>query len=155
MLIGPLFVQERYERLAKPQPGPSSTTNGLGSSNEQWTSDLAAHSKHTTTALEIYSLLSDHDKAIPLPYDAERGVNETLEKSLTGGRAEGLISLADKWSLNDDELRDGPGGYEEKVKELSVLVTLVACASSRWGKKARVEFFTVSKESPSCDGSFV
>ena len=84
----------------------------------------------------------------PLPYDTQRGVNDTLQQSLQGGRAEALLDLAHKWSLTDEELRDGPGGYELKVGELGVLCTLLACGSSRWGKKPRVEFFTVSCNYP-------
>ena len=149
-LIGPLFSFERYERFISPHlPSGNghSDTDDHSTPADQWSTITTTNSARVEiglTALEIYSLFMTDTGSAPLPYDSERGVDDTLEQSLLDGRAEALLKLADKWSLTDQELRDGPGGYEVKVGELGVLCTLLACGSSRWGKKPRVEFFAVS-----------
>jgi len=54
-----------------------------------------------------------------------------------------LHALVKEWSLSDEELGDGIGGWEKKVEEVAILVTLLACGSGRKGKAPRVDFFLV------------
>ena len=70
-------------------------------------------------------------------------INDRLKAAQKNGRAEKLLELAGEWSLSDGELGDGEGGWERKVEELAVLVTLMACATGRQGHPPKVDFFLV------------
>jgi len=69
-------------------------------------------------------------------------INDRLVATGENGH-DALHALAKEWSLSDEELKDGNGGWEQKVEEVGVLATLLACGSGRKGKAPRVDFFLV------------
>lgn len=71
-------------------------------------------------------------------------INDRIVQAGQGERGEALHQLAKQWSLSDEELKDGSGGWERKVEELDVLASLLACGTGRNGQKPRVDFFLVS-----------
>jgi hypothetical protein len=84
----------------------------------------------------------DSDKFKPVPYDKDMMIVDRLV--ISGKEShDALHSLAKEWSLSDEELGDGVGGWEKKVEEVAILVTLLACGSGRKGKAPRVDFFLV------------
>ena len=104
---------------------------------------LPEGSLHGPSLLEVYaSFLADDDLAPP-PYDPDMMINDRLTSAVEGDRGDKLVRLAQKWSLTDQELGDGPAGWERKLEEMGVLVTLVACASQRKGHGPKIDFFLV------------
>lgn len=75
-------------------------------------------------------------------------VNDQLKSSVEGPKASELRALVDRWSLSDEEVADGPDGWQKKYEEITVFVTLLACATGRKGKEIRVDFFLVSHSCP-------
>lgn len=63
--------------------------------------------------------------------------------STEGNKGSILREMASDWSLTDEELGEGPEGWEAKVGELGVFNTLIACATGREGKETRIDFFLV------------
>lgn len=83
------------------------------------------------------------DTFAPVPYDKDMMINDRLVATGEGAH-DPLHKLAKEWSLSDDELKDGNGGWELKVEEISILATLLACGSGRKGEEPKVDFFLVS-----------
>lgn len=71
-------------------------------------------------------------------------VNDQLKSSVEGPKAAELRGMVGRWSLSDEEVADGPEGWQKKFNEIAVFVTLLACATGRKGKDIRVDFFLVS-----------
>ncbi|AFR92180.2 hypothetical protein CNAG_07308 [Cryptococcus neoformans var. grubii H99] len=91
--------------------------------------------------LSIYTSLLSSPTLKPQPYDPESMVNDQLKSSVDGPKASELRALVDRWSLSDEEVADGPDGWQKKFEEITVFVTLLACATGRKGKEIRVDFF--------------
>ncbi|WVQ99214.1 hypothetical protein IAU59_006346 [Kwoniella sp. CBS 9459] len=91
--------------------------------------------------LEIYSIMLSSVKFTPAPYDKDSTINDKLKLASRDGKAEALRKLVDEWSLTDEELADGRGGWERKFEEVAIFVTLIACATGREGHPPRVDFF--------------
>ena len=98
--------------------------------------------------LEIYGLFVSDPQLKPVDYISDTTTDNRLTAAQKEGRAEKLLELAGEWSLSDSELGDGEGGWERKVEELSVLVTLMACATGRQGHAPKVDFFLVRTRFP-------
>jgi hypothetical protein len=79
-----------------------------------------------------------------VPYDKDMMI---VDRLVISGREshDALHALSKEWSLSDEELRDGVGGWERKVEEIAILVTLLACGSGRKGRPPRVDFFLVRR----------
>jgi len=93
--------------------------------------------------LEVYAEFLADPTLSPPPYDPDMMINDRLNSAVQGNHAGNLVALVHKWSLSDDELFDGPGGWERKLEEIAVLVTLIACASQKTGQSPKVDFFLV------------
>jgi len=86
------------------------------------------------------------DKFNPVPYDKDMMIVDRLV--ISGKEShDALHALVKEWSLSDEELGDSGGGWERKVEEVAILVTLLACGSGRKGQAPRVDFFLVSSHS--------
>lgn len=110
---------------------------------EQWTVDYPARQPRSgKSLLQIYAEVLGSATLRPVPFDKEMMIVDRLVKTGEEDRNE-LHRLAKEWSLSDEELRDGVGGWEMKVEEIAILVTLLACGSGRKGKAPRVDFFLV------------
>lgn len=93
--------------------------------------------------LEVYADFANDTELVPPAYDPDMMINDRLIAGLTDGRAEKLVNLVSEWSLTDEELADGPLGWEKQLQEVGVLVTLLACATGRKGQSPRIDFFMV------------
>ncbi|KAL0250754.1 hypothetical protein I308_102970 [Cryptococcus tetragattii IND107] len=91
--------------------------------------------------LSIYTSILSSPTLKPQPYDPESMVNDQLKSSVEGPKAAELRGMVDRWSLSDEEVADGPEGWQMKFNEIAVFVTLLACATGRKGKEIRVDFF--------------
>lgn len=136
-----LFPSSWPEEELKPQ-----STSMPKVKADTWRSPtLPEGSLHGPGLLEVYAeFLSDTDISPP-PYDPDMMINDRLESAVHGDHGDKLVALVQKWSLTDQELADGPGGWERKLEELGVLVTLLACASQRDGHAPKVDFFLVRR----------
>lgn len=94
--------------------------------------------------LSIYTSILSSPTLKPQPYDPESMVNDQLKSSVEGPKAAELRGMVGRWSLSDEEVADGPEGWQKKFNEIAVFVTLLACATGRKGKEIRVDFFLVS-----------
>jgi len=110
---------------------------------EQWTVEYPARQPRAgKSLLQIYAEVLQSDTIKPVPYDKNMMINDRLVATGENGH-DALHALAKEWSLSDEELKDGNGGWEQKVEEVGVLATLLACGSGRKGKAPRVDFFLV------------
>jgi len=110
---------------------------------EQWsTSYPPRQTRSGKSLLQIYAEVLDQDEFKPVPYDKNMMIGDRL---VTAGKEshDALHKIAKEWSLSDEELGVGIGGWEKKVEEIAILVTLLACGSGRKGKAPRVDFFMV------------
>lgn len=98
--------------------------------------------------LSIYTSLISSPILTPQPYDPKSMVNDQLKSSVNGPKAQELRAIVDRWSLSDEEVADGPNGWQKKFEEIAVFATLLACATGRKGKEIRVDFFLVSHSLP-------
>ena len=114
---------------------------------KQWTVSYPARQPRSgKSLLEIYAEVLSSDKFNPVPYDKDMMIVDRLV--ISGKEShDALHALVKEWSLSDEELGDGIGGWERKVEEVAILVTLLACGSGRKGKAPRVDFFLVSSHS--------
>lgn len=94
-----------------------------------------------TSLLEIYTSLCESPAADPGPYDPDALINARMRTALQGGRAEELQRLAGMWRL--DETMD-EAEWQDKIGEMGVLATLLACATDPPGAGVKVDFFLVS-----------
>lgn len=95
----------------------------------------------SSTALSLYTELCESPAADPGPYDPDALINARMRTALKDGRAEELQRIAGKWRLDE---RMTEQEWEEKVGELGVLGTLLACATDPPGDEVKVDFFLVS-----------
>lgn len=93
-----------------------------------------------TSLLEIYTSLCESPVADPGPYDPDALINARMRTALQGGRAEELQRLAGMWRL--DETMD-EAEWQDKIGEMGVLATLLACATDPPGADVKVDFFLV------------
>lgn len=120
----------------------------------QWTVDYPSRQPRSgKSLLQIYAEVLSSEALKPVPYDEKMMINDRIVHAGEGERGEALHTLARQWSLSDEELKDGPGGWESKVEELAILATLLACGSGRKGQKPRVDFFLVSHSAHSGSAS--
>jgi len=110
---------------------------------EQWqTSYPRRQPRSGKSLLQIYAEVLDQDEFKPVKYDKDMMIVDRLV--ISGKEShDALHALVKEWSLSDEELGDGIGGWEKKVEEVAILVTLLACGSGRKGKAPRVDFFLV------------
>lgn len=96
------------------------------------------------TLLELYAKIQTHPELPPIPYNPDSLMRDRMLGAVEGEKGKILWRLMDRWSLNDEELKDGPGGWEVKVGELALLNTLLACGTGREGTELKIDFFLVS-----------
>lgn len=112
-----------------------------------WTVDYPPRKPRSgKSLLQIYADVLASDTLKPVPFDKNMMINDRTIKAGEGSKGEALHVLSKQWSLGDEELEDGAGGWERKVEELNILATLLACGSGRKGKAPRVDFFLVSPD---------
>lgn len=115
----------------------------------QWTADYPSRQPRSgKSLLQIYAEVLASDTLQPVPFDDQMMINDRIIAAGEGERGEALHKLAKDWSLSDEELKDGPGGWERKVEELNVLASLLACGTGKKGKSPRVDFFLVCPSDP-------
>lgn len=114
---------------------------------EQWSTSYPTRQPRSgKSLLQIYAEVLESDKYKPVKYDKDMMIVDRLV--ISGKEShDALHTLAKEWSLSDEELRDGVGGWEKKIEEVAILVTLLACGSGRSGHKPRIDFFLVSPAS--------
>jgi len=127
----------------------SDTPPPIVEEREQWSTSYPRRQPRSgKSLLQIYAEVLASDQFKPVPYDKDMMIVDRLVKSGTESH-DALHALVKEWSLSDEELGDGIGGWERKVEEVAILVTLLACGSGRKGKAPRVDFFLVgSSEVP-------
>jgi hypothetical protein len=136
-LLGDDWPKGIEAKSVSPPPAPAVQER------EQWTVDYPARQPRSgKSLLQIYAEVLKSEKLKPVPYDKDMMIMDRLVKTGEDDRDE-LHRLAKEWSLSDEELKDGVGGWERKVEEIAILVTLLACGSGRKGKAPRVDFFLV------------
>lgn len=117
---------------------------------EQWSTSYPRRQPRSgKSLLQIYAEVLASDQFKPVPYDKDMMIVDRLVKSGKESH-DALHALVKDWSLSDEELGDGVGGWERKVEEVAILVTLLACGSGRKGKAPRVDFFLVRPLMPEC-----
>ena len=94
--------------------------------------------------LEIYDKFQNEQELSPVEYNPDMSINERLTTAVEGHHGEKILELIAEWDLSDDALKE-PSAWEEKLKEIGVLVTLLACATGRQGHSPRIDFFLVSR----------
>lgn len=118
---------------------------------EQWSVDYPARRPRSgKSLLEIYGEVLASDTLKPVPFDDDMLINDRIIAASDGNKGEALHKLAKEWSLSDEELKDGIGGWEQKTEELSVLASLLACGTGRKGLPPRVDFFLVGLSPHRC-----
>jgi hypothetical protein len=110
---------------------------------QQWSTSYPRRQPRSgKSLLQIYAEVLASDQLKPVPYDKDMMIVDRLV--ISGKEShDALHKLAKEWSLSDEELGDGVGGWERKVEEVAILVTLLACGSGRKGNAPRVDFFLV------------
>jgi len=120
------------------QPGTASVGR-----TDVWGDAIPVTSPAGASLLEVYADFLADPTLSPPPYDPDMMINDRLKSAVRGDHADKLVTLVHKWDLSDTELFDGPGGWERKLEEIAVLVTLIACASQKDGHPPKVDFFLV------------
>jgi hypothetical protein len=133
-----LFPLNWPEDELSPQTGTKAETK-----KDEWGQAVPASSSSGPSLLEIYGEFASNDRLAPPAYNPNHMINDRLKAATGEGRAKELVSLAQKWNLDDEAIGDGPNGFERRLEEVAVLVTLVACASGRSDKPAKIDFFLV------------
>lgn len=120
---------------AVPRPSP----------NEPWTGKPSEQPQTTKrTVLEIYAEMQADPVFTPVAYDPDMSINDRIQHAVEGDKGPKLAALVSSWGLTEAALGDGPGGWQDRAKEVGLLATLTACASGRRRKEKRVDFFLVS-----------
>ncbi|WVQ82439.1 hypothetical protein IAT38_004567 [Cryptococcus sp. DSM 104549] len=101
-------------------------------------SSPASTTEARPTLLQLYARLVASPDLTPPPYNESMMITDKLKKSLDGSRGEALRALVDEWILTDEDLENG---WDKKMEEIAVFVTLLACGTGREGHPARVDFF--------------
>lgn len=137
-LIGPLF----------PDNWPQAHVTALDKAKEALPSVKITHDSRTSwsassssasrgpakgiSLLELYAKVCSDPALAPVPYDPDMSINDRLEGAIKGDKAARLRELVAEYDVDSAQL-----------EEIAVFATLLACATGRQGKPAKVDFFLV------------
>ena len=99
--------------------------------------------KSPRSLLQIYADMCADPSFKAKKYNPDELIQDRIKNALKNGNDAKLREMVTTWSLTDKELGDGPEGWRRKVKELDLLATLMACATTRRGYEKKVDFFLV------------
>ncbi|KLO18661.1 hypothetical protein SCHPADRAFT_866161 [Schizopora paradoxa] len=115
----------------------SKVTNGVNGTSTS--SPGRRYPSHGPSLLSIIQMMYDSDILTPtLPYQPDALLSTRIKESMTSGRPEEFRRLSTLWTIDPN---GGESEFASRVEEIIWACTLLTVATSKHGRKPRVDFF--------------